>query len=517
VPTHATSAPRRLIPADDLPPVLAQSRTGTPLARDALSKAYPLSAMEENARGPFTLIGYDNRGERLGASVVDAATDLDAAWERVLAALPAPARTFAVYDAAGALVRVGARPAETLTDDADVSAMAMDSSGAFAVTGHTDGDVRLWDLATRDPVWRQAPADEPVRGVAFVERGPWVLAWCDDGPMLLLDRATGELLTRVEDPQFGAFMIAIAPDGAEVACTGLPGRRIALPSGEALPALDADAKPASGVGAGEGESEGGGGPVPEDAITYLAYLPGDGALVGVRAAEPTEVVFWDRTTGARVASVYLEHGVAACDLSPDGALAAFVSGEEPTRVTFVDTRLRTIARAASPGGRGALDARFTPDGARLVVQDEGVGVVLVECATGAVLGRVAEDAGVRLAVPDDEAVVPEERESAPMMVTRDSDGRLELTQLVAAAPPGPLGRAVARDGALYAAVPYATDNNFAALYDLARMRGLATLPHRGNVQEIWLSPDGRRVAVRAAGHVTLWALPEAPATYAPAR
>jgi hypothetical protein len=101
-----------------------------------------------------------------------------------------------------------------------------------------------------------------------------------------------------------------------------------------------------------------------------------------------------------------------------------------------------------------------------------------------------------------------------MIVTHDRDGRLEITALETRGPFGPVGRSVSAHGGRYAAVPYGTDNNYVTVYDLVTDTAIATLPHPGNVQEIWMSADGTRVAVRAAGHVTVWTVPDAPAAIA---
>src|SRR5438270_9640892 len=112
---------------------------------------------------------------------------------------------------ASATVLLGARPVEPLTDDPDVTAMAYERAGRLLVSGHKDGSVRLWNVESGDPIWARDPADEAIEGLAFVDQGPWVLAWCEDGPLLVIARETGELVTRIEDPQFESFTATVSP------------------------------------------------------------------------------------------------------------------------------------------------------------------------------------------------------------------------------------------------------------------------------------------------------------------
>lgn len=459
-----------------------------------------------DAVAPFTMVTFDASGVQRTTSAVGGESAA-AAWEAAIASLPAGTAALALYDGKGVLVRVGVVPPEPLTDDPDVTAAAMDATGALVLTGHADGNLRLWNVDTGDPLWTRAPADEPIDGVAFVEGASWVMAWGDDGPLLVMDRDSGELVTRIDEPQVGHFEIAVSRSTDEVACTGGRVTRFALPSGQVLPPLDVAI---DAVSPAEAQTEEVIAREPGRGVRWVNYLPDEATVVGVRVGDVTEVVFWDRVGGERLASIVLDHDVAACDLSPDASVLALAGGSEPVRLTLMDTRTRDVAHRAELPGRGVLDLRFSPDGNSIVMHDEGEGVLRLDAATGALRASMPEGADVAMVVPREEPVVPEEKESAPIMVTHSLTGSVELTPLVPPTPLGPVGRSISADGARYATVPYSIDNNYVAVFDLRRNVGLATLAHAGNVQEIWFSPDGARVAVRAAGHVTLWRLPPAP-------
>lgn len=459
----------------------------------------------------FTVVPYDASGRAMPAISIDySPTDRSVPlWETVRLALPPGSRSFAVYDHQGSLVRIGVLPAEPLTDDPDVTAMAFDTAGHWVLTGHADGNVRLWDIETGDPIWTRAPADEPITGVAFIETIPAALAWSDDGPLLLFSLDDGTLSLRVERPQEGAFVAVPSPAGDEVAMTGPQVQRFSLPEGELLPPLDADrAMAATAVTEEEG-------PV-DEGVLWLAYLPQEETIVGVRAGEPEdELVFWDRRSGERLTTLGGLIGVAACDLSSDGRIAAIALSGERTTVLLVDTVRREIARTVRTEGQGIYDLRFAPNGGALILHDVSLGIVSMDPQSGEMGAPIPEDGGGEYVIPRDDETIPDERETPPMMVTHDRQGMLELTPLEARGPFGPSGRAISADGARYASVPFSTDNNYVTVYDLVLGMAIATLPHQGNVQEIWLSADGQRVAVRAAGHVTVWNIPDAPASIEP--
>jgi WD40 repeat protein len=456
-------------------------------------------------QGPFSVVPYDAAGRVSPSISIDhgGGGTVSDIWEAVRLALPPHTHAFALYAHDGTLVRIGMLPAETLTDDPDVTALAFDVGGNWLATGHADGNVRLWDVVTGDPLWTRVPADEPILGVLFVDVGPWVIAWHDDGPLLVFSQDDGNLLLRVEDPQAGPFTVVPSPEGRELACTGARVTRLTLPDGLELPPLDGD-RGSLVPGSPQSLDEG---------IVWLAYLPDGECIVGVRAGQPhDEVVFWDRATGARTAAISGMTGVAACDLSPDGRFVALGLSGERTTVLLVDTARRVVAHTIETAGTGIHDLRFSRGSGALILHDASLGIVQIDAATGQIGAAIPEDDGAGFVFIGDEEVIPEEAESSPILVTHDGTGRIELTPLEMRGPFAPTGRSASADGGRYAAVPYATDNNLVTVYDLVTDEAIATLPHAGNVHEIWMSGDGTRVAVHAAGHVTVWYVPDAPAS-----
>ncbi len=440
--------------------------------------------------GPFQVDPQPGDSFRL-----DAPAPLDAQWSTLLGKLSPRTETFVVRDADARFVYFGARPVETLTDDADVTAMTFDPSGRWIATGHDDGSVRLWEVGNPDPVWSHEPADEPIEGLAIVEQGPWVLAWCEDGPLLVMARDTGDLVTRMEDPQFASFTVTVSPRGDEVAITGPSVMRISLPGGEMRARLDADR--ASDASSG---------------VQWVEYLDDASMLIGVRSAGipggDDEVVFWNGEHGARIATIPGLRGVCACDLSPDRSTAAIATSDgTAVNLHLIDTRLHTVSRSIALLHASIYDLRFSADGRSVWVTGLESGTTRVNVAGGSIGTPVERDLS-RLCVPADGKIVPDTDESDPIMVTRTPSGSLELTHLETRGPFGPIGRAVSANGARYAFSDESGDNNHVLLCDAATNRVIATLAHRANAREIWLSPDGTRVAVRAAGHVHVWSVPE---------
>jgi WD40 repeat protein len=442
--------------------------------------------------GPFQVTPLPGESFRL-----DDADPLDVQWTALLERLPPRARSFVVRNGSGGVVYAGVRPVEPLTDDPDVSAMAMDASGRWIATGHEDGSVRLWEMGSPDPVWSREPADYPIEGLAFVEPGGWLLAWCEDGPLLVIARESGELTTRIEDPQFASFTLSVSPSGEEVAITGPSVMRIAIPSGDVRVRLDADR------GADTSSS-----------VQWVEYVGDGSTIVGVRAAAVAqgtdEIVFWNAADGARIGSIPDLRGVCACDISPDRTVAAIASsGAKSITLRLVDTRTRAVLRDVTLPHESIYDLRFAPDGRTIWVAGLSHGPTRVTVADGSVSAPVSRELG-SLCIPVEGKIVPDTHESTPIMMTHNPSGTIAVTSLIERGPFAPVGRAVSHDGSRYATSDEAVDNNHVLICDAASNRVVATLAHRANVREVAFAPDGSSIAVRAAGHVYVWPLSQLP-------
>lgn len=141
------------------------------------------------------------------------------AWrDRDRQIIAADGLTLAIFEAAKA---TAPRPFESAKGG--VSALSVAVDGSKAITGLTDGFLRLWDtVAGRPDEWAVA-ARGPINSVDISADGSLVLAAVADGPVSLWNLASRSRSHEWMPHPNGAIAVRFSPDGARAATTGPEG------------------------------------------------------------------------------------------------------------------------------------------------------------------------------------------------------------------------------------------------------------------------------------------------------
>jgi WD40 repeat protein len=94
-----------------------------------------------------------------------------------------------------------------------VLAIAISQDGTLLVTGHDDGNVRLWDTATNQCLYTYTGHQAPVWAIAIAPDGQWFVSGGDDNTLKHWDISRGECLHTYTGHQNLVRSVAISPDG----------------------------------------------------------------------------------------------------------------------------------------------------------------------------------------------------------------------------------------------------------------------------------------------------------------
>ncbi len=215
-------------------------------------------------------------------------------------------------------------PAATLPQQGEsVMAFAYAPDGKMFASGSFDGRLLLWDASKREPLHEAEGHDAAINDIAF-DAGSKLLATAssrDGGKVKLWSAADLRLLHILEGGQGAAYCVAFSPDGNTLASGS--GKSIALwnaADGQALTApFEADS-----------------------AVVYdLAYSP-DGKLLA--SAGQDGVRFWDAATRQALSPILPGEQVNAIAFSPNGLLLA-VAGHDRTVTLWDIARRKQIGDA----------------------------------------------------------------------------------------------------------------------------------------------------------------------------
>ena len=96
-----------------------------------------------------------------------------------------------------ALSQATAGPLPLLSDmrhDSRVNGALFDKGAFRILSWSADGTIRLWDVATGQPVGAPMKHDGPVKGAVFDKAEGRILSWSEDRTVRLWDAATGQPL-----------------------------------------------------------------------------------------------------------------------------------------------------------------------------------------------------------------------------------------------------------------------------------------------------------------------------------
>jgi WD40 repeat protein len=289
------------------------------------------------------------------------------------------------------------RPVRTLSGhEGEVLAVAVTPDGRYVVSGLRNGTLKVWDLASGRVVHTMADYKEGghtpsrytaagygpsrcvegVRGVAMTPNGRYAISGLSNGTLKVWDLARGRVVQVLADPEedgdtlshhYGeVHAVAVTPDGRH-AISGLPNRTLKvwnIESGQAVHTLLGH----------------------ESAVLAVAVTP-DGRHVVSGSANGILMV-WELASGRKVHTLEgHRHRVTAVAVTPDGQHA--VSGSYDKTLMIWDLARGGVVRISEGHESAVLAVAVTPDG-RYVVSGSADGILMIwELASGRVVRTLA--------------------------------------------------------------------------------------------------------------------------------
>lgn len=251
-----------------------------------------------------------------------------------------------------------------------VGTAAIHPDGTKVATAH-NGDVRVWDPATGEELWR-APGPRGLLGriaLEFSRDGALLLASGPGGALNLWDAATGELARTLVRTPAPVVDLALSPDGklAAAACEDGLIR---------LWTVSRDAGPDERVLTGHA-----------GAVNAVAFHPGGTLLAS--AGDDQKLKLWDLATGKELATLSGHRtGIRDLAFAPDGRRLASVGGRytgTPAAEVFLwewNGVEGKLARELN-GHTGLVSAvAYFPDGRRLATASDDRTIKLWDPLTG---------------------------------------------------------------------------------------------------------------------------------------
>jgi WD40 repeat protein len=358
----------------------------------------------------------------------------------------------------------------------------------LASAGHEE-TIRLWDVATGKKVRQLKGHTTWVESIAFAPDGKTLLSGSRDWSVRLWDVATGKELRKYKPGVNAYTAVAFAPDGKTVAGAGLNG---------AIQLWDAQTgRPCESDRA------------PVDGWQQLSFLPGGKTLVTTGG----EVVhFWEAATGKHLRALP-EQGsrVAALAPSPDGEILAVSSHNGKIRLWRTTDGKELRQFAGNPNTCWGLT--YTPDGRTLLSSRPswaGKSILRVWDAVSGEELRQLKGVGLFALSPDGK-VLAAGNPPNPVIRLLDLPTGKELRQINTGLAVGynlafgPGGKTLAA-GAGWQGPQTRDDPSAVALWDVTTGKEVCRCDgHKGGVQALAISPDGRLLATGGVdGTLRLW-------------
>jgi WD40 repeat protein/transcriptional regulator with XRE-family HTH domain len=419
---------------------------------------------------------------------------------------------------------VDAHLAETVLAEAFdfPGSVALSGDSALLAAGTHTGQVWLWRVADRTPLWAVQGHTGPVRGVALSADGRLLASGGGDGRVQLWETGTGRALAPPRGNAGGVRGVALSADGRLLSSASEDGTAQVWETGTGRPVatLQAHAGGVWGVALSAGgdllASAGGDGNVrlwETDIMRPVATLhahsgaargvalSADGRLVASGGGDGTAQL-WETGTGRRVASLRGHTGgLWGVALSADGRLVASGGEDRAVRLWDADTG-RPVATLL--GHSGTLYSVALSGDGQLLASGAFDGTVRL-WETGArrpvatLQGHTAMAFSVALSA------------DGQLLVSSGQDGTVRLWETVTGRPIATLlghtgavrGVALAADGRLLAS---GGGDGTVRLWEAGTGRRVATLQgHTGGVWGVALSADGHLLASGGGeGTVRLW-------------
>ena len=247
--------------------------------------------------------------------------------------------------------------------EAAVTSVACSPNGEIIVSGSSDKTLRLWDAKTGQPI-RQPLQGHEALSVAFSPDGKIIVSGDGDDTLRLWDATTGQPIGQPLHKHWASIRsVAFNPDGNTIA-SGSRDRRVQLwdvTTGQPI------GQPFQGH---------------EDAVSSVAFSP-DGKTLASSSSDRT-VRLWDVIAEYPLYSHEAEvNGVA---FSPDGQMIASGSSDKMLRLWNVTTE-QFIGSPLQGHESEVLSVAFSPDGKTIVSGSSDKTLRLWDIATGQLIGQ----------------------------------------------------------------------------------------------------------------------------------
>ena len=244
------------------------------------------------------------------------------------------------------------------------------------LVGSRSGQVYLYDLRTKSPVWKKEISDDLVRNVEFDSTGKRFVTCCDDGSVSLWDAATGGQILHfaghVDSKRPEVNQTAFIPNMGRIVSVGRDQtiREWDIATGEQLPLRF------------EGHS---------DHINHVEYCKSKNQLIS--CSRSREVFVWDYETGEMLDSL-LDRQNGAGAIGPVAALASslhlpeyeqLVTGDQEGRIAFWDANSFQNLKRIKPHKAAVNSFSLSRDGSTLVAASSDGSISLIELPSWNVL------------------------------------------------------------------------------------------------------------------------------------
>ena len=125
-----------------------------------------------------------------------------------------------------------------------VNSVSFRYDGKQLASASFDKTVRIWDLATRQPILEFTGHSDFVYGVAFGPKGDWFATASKDRTSRMVDAKTGKSILTFSGMELDVLAVAVAPDGEQIVTSGFEaglywwnpktGERIRLQGGHSI-------------------------------------------------------------------------------------------------------------------------------------------------------------------------------------------------------------------------------------------------------------------------------------------